>query len=125
MTSKIRKRHYFLAEVLISLALVIMAIFPLIHIHSQILKKESLIILETNCERIAENTYVEIKQSLYQGLLLSGKLKPLDNIERTATIVFDGPIKNCYFCKLFLELYSLKNKQKYNYEYCFLVEELL
>ena len=123
------RRHYVLVEVVIALTLVMLCVFPLIYLHSQILKKEAYIILESQCEQIADNTYAEIKQRFYQEEYaktfpvvvknLPPEILPNNTeVSRLVTIENEGLKENKYLLKMNVELAS-----KLKYEYFFVVED--
>lgn len=124
------RNHYLLVEIIIALTLVMLCVFPLIYLHSQILKKEAHIILESQCEQIADNTYAEIKQRFYQEEysktfpIVIKNLTPetLSNgteISRFVTIENEGQQEKRYLLKLTIELAS-----SLKYEYFFVAEDI-
>ena len=62
-----KKAHSFLLEVILSLALVIIAIFPLVRIPLNSFRSEIQTMEKITCERLAENTFSEIKLLLYKN----------------------------------------------------------
>jgi hypothetical protein len=62
-----KKRSFLLFELLISLALISLCLFPLIQPHAAMRKKEKCYLEEIQLERIAQNAFCILKQKLYEN----------------------------------------------------------
>lgn len=86
MKVRVVRHHFLLVEILVALSLVMLCVFPLLYTHHAVLKEEAIFVIESHCERIADNTYSEIKENLYRqryslGDVQRGVIDSFEDIE--------------------------------------------